>query len=190
VARRRLLPGALHFVADGLGSARRRVADGANPDGRVAFFEVLACRLSPAANSDADRSDSEPVVLVSQSLAQLFPNGDPLNHTIKWTDAILEKIPRGRIVGVVADVDDEKLTGGQPLTVYQPVAQMKVAGRLFVHTAGDPYAIVPTVERIVHEMSADQPLENAATLQDVRTKMLTPSASTRLSSPASPASRC
>jgi len=171
-----LLPGALHFTADGI--VRRDT--GELPTARIRivatrFFDVLGVPvLAGREFSETDSSGSEQVVVVSQSLAELFPNGDPINHSIKWTDPILEKIPRGRIVGVVADVDDEKLSGARPFTVYQPVSQMKVAGRLFVHTTGDPYAIVPAVERIVHEESPDQPLENAATLQDVRAQMLTP----------------
>ena len=58
--------------------------------------------------------------------------------------------------------------------MYQPVPQMKVAGRLFVRTTGDPYAIVPDVQRVIHDMSAEQPVEHAATLDDVRAAVLTP----------------
>ena len=52
--------------------------------------------------------------------------------------------------------------------------QIGVAGRLFVHAAGDPYALVPAVTRIIREMSADQPVERAATLEDVRAEVLAP----------------
>ena len=79
-----------------------------------------------------------------------------------------------RIVGVVADVDDENVVPGPALTVYHPFRQMPFAGRLFVHTAGDPYALVPPVTRIIREMSADQPVERAATLADVRAEVLAP----------------
>ena len=61
-------------------------------------------------------------------------------------------MPR-RIVGVVADVDDENVVPGPALTIYHPVQQMGVAGRLFVHAAGDPYALVPAVTRVIREMS-------------------------------------
>ena len=79
-----------------------------------------------------------------------------------------------RIVGVVADVDDENVVRGPALTIYHPVQQIGVAGRLFVHAAGDPYALVPPVTRIIREMSADQPVERAATLEDVRAEVLAP----------------
>ena len=122
-----------------------------------------------------DRGGSEPVVIVSQSVAQrLFPNGDALNRKLWWTDPLFGKPQPRRIVGVVADVDDENVVRGPALTIYHPVQQMGVAGRLFVHAAGDPYALVPAVTRIIREMSANQPVERAATLEDVRAEVLAP----------------
>ena len=58
------------------------------------------------------------------------------------------------------------------MAVYQPVEQVGVAGRLFVRTAGDPHAMVPAVERVIRELAADQPVERAATLEDVRAEIL------------------
>jgi ABC-type antimicrobial peptide transport system permease subunit len=49
-----------------------------------------------------------------------------------------------------------------------------LAGRLFVHTSADPYALVAPVTRIIRDMSADQPVERAATLADVRALVLAP----------------
>jgi FtsX-like permease family len=46
-------------------------------------------------------------------------------------------------------------------------------GRLFVRTRIDPYALVTPVTRIVREMSVDQPVEHAATLDDIRAEVLT-----------------
>jgi ABC-type antimicrobial peptide transport system permease subunit len=60
------------------------------------------------------------------------------------------------------------------LTIYHPVRQMNVAGRLFVHVSSDPYALVPTVTQLVRTMSANQPVERAATLEDVRADVLAP----------------
>jgi putative ABC transport system permease protein len=153
----------------------------AHPHGRLrivapGFFAVLGVPLIAGRDfTDADARGSEPVVIVSESLAQrLFPNADALNRQMWWTDPILGgPIPR-RIVGVVADVDDENVIPGPALTVYHPVRQMGFAGRLFVHATGDPYALVPPVTRIVRELSADQAIERAATLEDVRAEVLAP----------------
>jgi ABC-type antimicrobial peptide transport system permease subunit len=38
----------------------------------------------------------------------------------------------------------------------------------------DPYSLVPTISRIVRELASDQPVERAATLEDVRAEVLAP----------------
>jgi predicted permease len=122
----------------------------------------------------ADRDGSERVVLVSQSVAQrMFPNGDAVNRHLWWTDPVLGA-DRRRIVGVVADLDDENVVAGPALTVYNPYRQLPYGGRLFVHTAGDPYALVKPVTRIVRQLSPSQPVERASTLADVRAQVLAP----------------
>ena len=159
-------------------------ADGEeNPRGRMRmvaprFFTVLGVPIIAGREfTDDDRRGSELVTIVSQSVAQrLFPNGDAVNRHLTWTDpvfSIWKPVP-SRIVGVVADVDDENVVPGPAMTIYQPAWQVGVAGRLFVHAAGDPYALVPAVTRVIREISADQPVERAATLEDVRAEVLSP----------------
>jgi ABC-type antimicrobial peptide transport system permease subunit len=58
--------------------------------------------------------------------------------------------------------------------VYHPIPQIGVGGRLFVHASGDPYALVPSITRIVHELSANQPVERPSTLEDIRAEVLSP----------------
>jgi putative ABC transport system permease protein len=141
------------------------------------FFAVLGVPMLAGRDfTDEDRSGSEPVVIVSQSVAQrLFPNGHAVNRHMWWTDPYFgsKLLPR-RIVGIVADADDENVVSGPALTIYHPVRQIGVAGRLFVHAAGDPYALVPVVTRVIREISPDQPVERAATLEDVRAQVLSP----------------
>jgi ABC-type antimicrobial peptide transport system permease subunit len=80
-----------------------------------------------------------------------------------------------RIVGVAADVDDEHVVPGPALTVFHPFGQEQIwGGRLFVHTGTNPYALVSPVTRIIRNMSADQVVERAATLEDIRAEVLTP----------------
>jgi predicted permease len=140
------------------------------------FFAVLGVPMLAGRDfTDDDRAGSEPVVIVSQSVAQrLFPDGSAVNRKLWWTDPLFGKRQPRRIVGVVADVDDENVVPEPALTIYHPVQQMRAAGRLFVHAAGDPYVLVPRVKQIVREMSADQPVERAATLEDVRADVLAP----------------
>src|SRR5262249_15994596 len=72
------------------------------------------------------------------------------------------------------DIDDERIDPVPMMTVYHPFEQETSGGRLFVHTHGDPYAVVPEVVRTVRELAVEQPVERAATLDDVRAEVLTP----------------
>jgi putative ABC transport system permease protein len=92
-----------------------------------------------------------------------------------WVDPYFgpKPLPR-RIVGVVADVDDENVVRGPSLLVYHPVRQIGIAGRLFVRASGDPYALVPAVRRVIRGIAPEQPVERAATLEDVRAQVLAP----------------
>jgi predicted permease len=171
------LPPGFTFAAEGYTPASGEEA----PHGRLrivapGFFAVLGVPVVAGRDFTADdRGSSEPVVIVSQSIAQrLFPNGDALNRKLWWTDSLFGKPQPRRIVGVVADVDDQNVVRGPALTIYHPVQQMSVAGRLFVHATDDPYALVPAITRTIREMSANQPVERAATLEDVRAEKLAP----------------
>jgi putative ABC transport system permease protein len=76
----------------------------------------------------------------------------------------------------VADMDDVNVVPRPTMTVYRPFDQEAAlgGGRLFVHVRSDPYALVTPIARIMHKMSADQPVERAATLEDVRAEVLSP----------------
>jgi predicted permease len=140
------------------------------------FFGALGVPLLAGRDfTDADGRNAERVVIVSDSVAQrLFPSGDALNRHLWWTDPLFGKPQPRRIVGVVADVDDENVVPKPTNTVYHPLRQLPYAGRLFVHADGDPYALVEPVRKTIREISVDQPVERAATLQDVRAKVLAP----------------
>jgi hypothetical protein len=103
---------------------------------------------------------------VSESIARrMFSTRDALNRTLMWTDPVMKFINVStagrRIVGIVADVDDENVVPGPAMTVYHPFGQAFGGGRLFVHTRTDPYALVTPITRLIREMSAEQPVENA-----------------------------
>ena len=144
------------------------------------FFAALGVPIIAGRDFNAtDRPDSEKVVIVSQSLAQrLFPNQDAVNRKFMWTDPVMKFIDVGtgprRIIGVVADIDDENVVPQPAMVVYHPMEQEIGGGRLFVHTRSDPYALVPSITRVIREISADQPVEQAATLDDVRAEVLAP----------------
>jgi predicted permease len=144
------------------------------------FFATLGIPVVAGREfSEADRIGNDRVVIVSQSVAhRLFPNGDALNRKL-WTTNRLSYSGRvnsdhSRIVGVVADVDDESVDGVPAMTVYNPWKSKGVPMRLFVRTSGDPYALVPPVTRIIRDLSPNQAVERPATLEDVRAEVLAP----------------
>jgi putative ABC transport system permease protein len=144
------------------------------------FFRALGVPVIAGRDfTEDDRRGGERVVIVSQSVAQrMFPSQDAVNRRFLWTDPVLKFIdvsgePR-RIVGVVADVDDENVVPGPAMTVYHPMNQEFGGGRLFVHARTDPYPMVPAITRIIRELSSEQPVEKAATLDDIRAEVLAP----------------
>ena len=145
------------------------------------YFAALGAPMIAGRDfDDSDRRGGEPVVVVSQSLAQrMFPNQDAVNRHMVWTDPVLKftgisPAPR-RIIGVAADVDDESVVPGPAIAVYMPISQQELwGGRMFVHVRSNPYALVSPITQLIRRMSPDQPVERAATLEDVRAEVLTP----------------
>jgi len=146
------------------------------------FFAALGIPILAGRDfNDLDGQPKDPVVLVSATLAsRMFPNGDAIDRHVYWTDPVLQFAPGistapHRIIGVTADVDDQHIVPEPVLTVYTPLGEAPLfGGRLFIHTSADPYSLVALVTRTIHAISADQPVEHAATLEDVRAEVLAP----------------
>ena len=167
------------FTADGHASdendprARWRVVS-------PAYFAALGIPIAAGRDfDDRDRDGKQGVVIVSQSWARrTFPGQEAVGRQMTWSDPVMKFIgvdPKPlRIVGVVPDIEDLQVKPGPAVTVYQPFEQAHFGGRMFVHTHGDPYALVTPVLRTIRELSADQVVERAATLEDIRSEVLTP----------------
>src|SRR5271166_4003333 len=153
------------------------------------FFAALGVPIIAGRDFNAldGQNKEDPVVIVSETLAhRMFPNQDAINRHVYWTDPVLQFFPGTdleksrliaphRIIGVTADIDDEHVVPEPTVTVYSPFDEGAMfGGRLFIHTGANPYALVPSVTRIIRDMSADQPVEHAATLEDIRAEVLTP----------------
>jgi putative ABC transport system permease protein len=172
----------LQFTAEGYN--RATAEDDPRAQFRIVspgFFAALGVPLTAGRDfNELDRKDNEPVAIISQSVARrMFPHREALNRHLNWTDPVLQFIGMKpaplRIVGIAADIDDAHLVPGPTLTVYQPFGQGPLfGGRLFVHVRTDPYALVTPITRTIRNLSADQPVERASTLEDVRAEVLTP----------------
>jgi predicted permease len=144
------------------------------------FFKSLGVPIIAGRDFNADdRSDTEKVVIISESVARrMFNSQDAVNRKMMWTDPVMKFIGIStggrRIVGIAADLDDENIVPGPKMTVYHPMEQEFGGGRLFVHARVDPYTLVTPITKIIRDISADQPVERAATLEDVRAEVLAP----------------
>src|SRR5262249_6421653 len=121
------------------------------------YFAALGVPIIAGRDFNAldDQNNGDPVVIISQTLAQrMFPNQDPINRHVFWTDPVLQFFPGTdadktrlmaphRVIGVAADIDDNHIVPEPTVTVYDPLAGGLIfGGRLFVHTSRDPYALV------------------------------------------------
>jgi len=152
------------------------------------FFAALGVPILQGRDfNDLDDQNREPVAIVSETLARsMFPTGDAVGRHVYWTDPVLEFLGgtdaekarvRGphRIIGVVADVDDLHIVPAPVSTIYGTYADdLMFGGHLFIHTTGNPYALVTPVTKIIRQLSSDEPVEHAATLEDIRAKVLAP----------------
>jgi putative ABC transport system permease protein len=72
------------------------------------------------------------------------------------------------IVGVIADMKDQSLTGAARRRFYVPYLQAPLgdagALRLVVRTNGDPVRLRPAVQKAIGEMKADLPIRSIPTL--------------------------
>ena len=169
------------FTVDG-----RQKADG-EEDPRAAlrsaspgFFGTLGVPIIAGRDfNEQDLSGGEQVVIVSQSVAQrLFASVEAtLDRQLRFTDALFLQFggptagASRRIIGVVPDVDFDNIVPDPKMTVYTT----GINGRMFVRMrSGDPYALVPNVKRIIRDRAPEQPVERAATLDDVRAEVLAP----------------
>ncbi|HET8549129.1 MAG TPA: FtsX-like permease family protein, partial [Bryobacteraceae bacterium] len=147
-----------------------------------AFFATLGLPIIEGRDfNDADRDGSEPVAIVSQTLAERIFHGSALDHQVLFNDPILKfglgirPKPR-RIIGIVPDIDNSNLVAKPTMTVYHPFDQEQLlgGGRLLVHARSDPYALVQPITTIIRKLSANQPVERAQTLADIRAQVLSP----------------
>src|SRR6516225_553624 len=173
---------ALQFAADG-----HPHVPGEDPRAQLrvispGFFAALGVPIIAGRDFDErDKDTKDPVVIISETLAKrMFPNQDPINRHVFWSDPVIQFVPGisttpHRIIGVTADIDDLHIAPEPTMTIYSTFEEGPIfGGRLFVHTNANPYALVTPVTQAIRAMSADQPVEHAATLEDVRAEVLTP----------------
>jgi putative ABC transport system permease protein len=117
---------------------------------------------------------SEPVVVNEAFVRRIFPGENPIGrslvfgpdqHNITWT-----------IVGVVGDVRGGALGADVPSMVYRCTCSGNPVFRagFIIRTAGDPKAVVRSVEEQVRAVDRDQPIFDVKTMEERREAALAP----------------
>ncbi|HYK41029.1 MAG TPA: ABC transporter permease [Thermoanaerobaculia bacterium] len=130
------------------------------------YLKVLRMRvLRGRAFTDADRSDSPGVILISESMAKRFwPGEDPLGKRLVTTffpDKVRE------VVGVVNDVKLNGLELKEPVpAMYLPMAQFPYEG-MDLAIRSKTSGIAAGAIAAVRQVDPDQPVLQAGTLEDL-----------------------
>jgi len=117
----------------------------------------------------SDKVNGQHVALISQSLAQHWPNGDPIGQKVQFGNMDTDKRLM-EIVGVVGDVRNSLETEPQP-TLYgyslqRPQWWQVVRLRIVVRSPVDPQTLIPSLRSTVQSLRSDVPM-NFETLEDV-----------------------
>lgn len=135
-----------------------------------AYFKTLGIPLRLGRDvRNADTSESQHVVVVSESFARRYwPGEDPIGRT--FTIALAERT----VVGVVGDVHVRGLERQSEPQVYAPETQIPdglatgyAPNDLAVRTDGDPAALAASVRAIISRADPQQPISDVQTIDQI-----------------------
>jgi putative ABC transport system permease protein len=136
------------------------------------YFRAMGIPLQRGRFFDAhDSADSQPVILISQQLAEQFwPGQDPTGKRLK-IGALDSPNPWLTVVGVVGNVRQTELYGDPRMDLYAPYAQDRrafIAPRdLVLRTKGDTASVAAAVRQAVWSVDKDQPISHIRTMDQV-----------------------
>ena len=147
------------------------------------YFQALHIPLIRGRYFEArDEQAGAPLVaIISQSFAATYFRGkDPIGLRMKVGDRFDGPMPAITVVGVVGDVKQSALDQPTVAQLYEPVAQaaaalgpmaamLGVAGQLdvVIRTADDPTLLVPSLEKIVHQLDPLLVVSRAHTMDEI-----------------------
>jgi predicted permease len=138
------------------------------------YFETLGIPLKAGRFfTEADRLESEPVIIVSESMARKFwKNGDPIGRRIRVLGA--PDSPMSTVVGVVGDVRHNGITAEMRETWYLPHSQFHASTgfttsemTLVVKTASSPQALISPLREEILAIDPNVPVFDVRTLDEI-----------------------
>ena len=139
------------------------------------YFQTMGIRLLKGRDfTPADNERTPGVMIVGQRTARrVWPNEDPIGRRITFADHP-EPEDWYTVIGVVDDVKQENLSQEMPPAIYQPLAQVQVPFFLqsinyVVRSSGPVAAIAASMRAALHEVDANQPIFQIATMEELLT---------------------
>jgi putative ABC transport system permease protein len=136
----------------------------------VGYFDAVGVPIVRGRTfRDTDVGDTEAVVILNERMAlDLFGNEDPINRRIAQQQFNGGWGEYARIVGVAANTREYGLSLAGAHTIYVPAAQFAAGPSIIVAMTGDAGPIARRIADVVQGMNADRPVDNVATLTDLR----------------------
>ncbi|MCM3870778.1 MAG: ABC transporter permease [Pyrinomonadaceae bacterium] len=133
------------------------------------YFRTMGISvLKGRAFTDNDRAGAPPVIIVNETMAQMYwPGADPIGKRVRF-NAPLTEAPWMQVVGVVKDVKHELKT---PVTAdyYLPNAQDVWNSMVLVaRTSVDPLSLASDMRQQVWSLDKDQPVFDVQSMDQVR----------------------
>jgi macrolide transport system ATP-binding/permease protein len=129
------LPG--EAEADGRSRAAARNAVSPN------YFETMGIPIIRGRGfTEGERQSGAAVVIVSESTARhLWPNEDPIGKILRMKEKF--DTASAQVIGVVRDIQNERLGETDPLFLYEPLWPRRGIGEILVRTARDAEEMKP-----------------------------------------------
>jgi len=133
------------------------------------FFKAMGVSLVRGRFFDeSDTDKAPPVVIVDESLAQLYwPNQDPIGHRVH-PGGQKSKAPWATVVGEVRPVRNRTLEAKSRVEVYGPFNQVTPSAMtLTILTSGNPMNLAPTIQQTVASIDPELPVYRVRTMIEV-----------------------
>jgi putative ABC transport system permease protein len=150
------------------------------------YFKTMEVRLLSGRFLEiGDQGRAQPVAVINESLARAhWPGEEPIGRRIRLLNR-----PQGfattaylTVVGVVADVKSENLTGAAKQEVYVPIRQRDAAidgmgyerqMSLAVRTSGEPLALAKVIREQVGSVDPSVPVASVRTMEQILSTVTT-----------------